>query len=264
MNALVQHRLQFDEAVARDTPDEPLMLDLDVWEGPLHVLLELARAQKIDLMAISVTRLADQFLAFVKLAKGRQFSLAADYLVMAAWLAYLKSRLLLPKPQAASKLEEPAEDVARHLAQRLAKLDAVRRAVAALEARPALRRDVFTRGDPQATVVVSHDVLDGDLHALMAAYVAQRRGAAPWGYGPPVIHAWRLDDAREHLRSVIPRLDGWTALGAVAPEPEPDGPTRASLIASTLSAGLEFVKEGALDMRQAGAFTDLYLRARAA
>ena len=264
MNALVQHRLQFGEALARETPDEPLMLDLDVWEGPLHVLLELARTQKVDLMAISVTRLADQFLAFVKIAKGRQFSLAADYLVMAAWLTYLKSRLLLPKPETASKAEAPAEEVARQLAVRLVKLDAVRRAVVALEARPALRRDVFPRGDPQATVVVSHDILEGDLHGLMAAYVSQRRGVRETGYRPPVVHAWRLDDARDHLRQTMPELSGWTALNKVAPAQEVDGPTRASLLASTLSAGLEFVKDGALDMRQAAAFTDLYLRARTA
>ncbi len=264
MNALVHNRLQFDEAVVRAPPDEPLMLDLEVWEGPLHVLLELARAQKVDLKAISVTRLADQFLAFVKHAKGRHFALAADYLVMAAWLAYLKSRLLLPKPEAESKTEEPPEEVARRLASRLVKLDAVRRAVAMLEARPALRRDVFPRGDPQATVVVSHDILEGDLHALMAAYVGQRRAAAEAGYRPPAVQAWRLDDAREHLRRVLPRLATWTSLDAVAPDAETDGPGRVSMLASTLSAGLEFVKDGDLDMRQLAPFAEVYLRARAA
>ncbi len=264
MNALVQNRLQFDEAVATATPDEPLMLDLAVWEGPLHVLLELARAQKVDLMAISVTLLADQFLAFVKMAKGRQFSLAADYLVMAAWLTYLKSRLLLPRHEAEAKAEEPAEEVARRLALRLVKLDLVRRAVALLEARPALRRDVFPRGDPQATVIVSHDCLEGDLHALMAAYVGQRRAAAEAGYRPPVVQAWRLDDARDHLRHALPRLCDWTALDDVAPDAEPEGPGRSSMVASTLSAGLEFVKDGALEMRQLAPFAKLYLRARAA
>jgi segregation and condensation protein A len=263
MNALVQHRLQFDSATAIPPPDEPLMLDLEVWEGPLHVLLELAKAQKVDLTAISVTRLADQFLAFVRDAKGRRFALAADYLVMAAWLTYLKSRLLLPKPEAVAAAEEPAEDVARRLALRLLKLDAVRRAAAALEARPMLRRDVFPRGDPEAAVIVSHDILEGDLHGLMSAYVGQRRRVADSGYRPPVVRAWRLDDAREHLRRALPGLDGWTSLAAVAPEAEVDGPLQASLLASTLSAGLEFVKDGDLDMRQAAPFADLYMRARA-
>jgi segregation and condensation protein A len=264
MNAPVQNRLQFDAATAVPTPDEPLMLDLEVWEGPLHVLLELAKAQKVDLRAISVTRLADQFLAFVREAKGRRFALAADYLVMAAWLTYLKSRLLLPKPEAVAAAEEPAEDVAQRLALRLLKLDAVRRAAAALEARPMLRRDVFPRGDPQAAVILSHDILEGDLHGLMSAYVGQRRRVAESGYRPPVVHAWRLDDAREHLRHVLPGLSTWTALDAVAPEAEADGPVRASMVASTLSAGLEFVKDGALDMRQSAPFADVYLRARAA
>ncbi len=264
MNAPVQNRLQFDAAMALPTPDEPLMLDLEVWEGPLHVLLELAKAQKVDLTAISVTRLADQFLAFVRDARGRRFALAADYLVMAAWLTYLKSRLLLPKPEAVPAAEEPAEDVARRLALRLVKLDAVRRCAAALEARPMLRRDVFPRGDPQAAVIVSHDVLEGDLRGLMSAYVGQRRRVSESGYRPPVVRAWRLDDAREHLRLALPRLTVWTALDAVAPGVEAEGPVRASLVASTLSAGLEFVKDGDIDMRQSAPFTDLYLRARAA
>jgi segregation and condensation protein A len=154
--------------------------------------------------------------------------------------------------------------VAQRLALRLLKLDAVRRAAAALEARPMLRRDVFPRGDPQAAVILSHDILEGDLHGLMSAYVGQRRRVAESGYRPPVVHAWRLDDAREHLRHVLPGLSTWTALDAVAPEAEADGPVRASMVASTLSAGLEFVKDGALDMRQSAPFADVYLRARAA
>ncbi len=264
MNAPVQNRLQFEAATPLPAPDEPLMLDLEVWEGPLHVLLELAKTQKVDLTAISVTRLADQFLAFVRDAKGRRFALAADYLVMAAWLTYLKSRLLLPKPEVVAVAEEPAEDVARRLAMRLLKLETVRRAAAALEARPILRRDVFPRGDPDAAVIVSRDVLEGDLHGLMSAYVGQRRRLADSGYRPPVVHVWRLDDAREHLRRALPRLDRWTALAAVAPKADADGPVRASMMASTLSAGLEFVKDGALEMRQSEAFADVYLRARAA
>jgi segregation and condensation protein A len=127
-----------------------------------------------------------------------------------------------------------------------------------------LRRDVFPRGDPQAAVIVSHDILEGDLHGLMSAYVGQRRRVAESGYRPPVVHAWRLDDAREHLRRALPRLSGWTTLTQVAPEAEPEGPVRASMVASTLSAGLEFVKDGALDMRQLSPFAELYLRARPA
>ena len=262
MNAPIQNRLQFGPA-EEDLPDEPLMLDLDVWEGPLHVLLELARAQKVDLMALSITRLCDQFLAFVRHAKRRRFSLAADYLVMASWLAYLKSRLLLPKPPATPEIEPSADEVAKLLAVRLLRLDAVRKTAAALEAGPILRRDVFPRGDPEATVIVSNDILEGDLHGLMTAYVEQRRRASEAGYRPPVTPAWRLDDARDHLRRALPRLASWTPLKEIPPAAKDGGPSWASLTASTLSASLEFVREGDLDMRQLAPFAELYLRARA-
>ena len=183
MNAPFQTRIHFAAAADAAVDDQVLMLDLDGYEGPLHVLLALAQRQKVDLLKLSVTRLADQYLAFVRDACKRRFALAADYLVMAAWLAYLKSRLLLPGP-AIAEAQPPAEAVAAQLAFRLAKLDAMRRAVEALNARPILRREVFTRGDPQATTVVSHRPLEGDLHALMAAYVGQRKRAEDGRYQP--------------------------------------------------------------------------------
>ncbi len=260
MNALVQPRLAFDGAEA--VPEEPFVVDLEVWEGPIHVLLELARRQKVDLLTISVTRLADQFLAFVREAGSRRFELAADYLVMAAWLAYLKSRLLLPKTAAKDGESLSAEETALRLAERLARLDRMRRASAALEARPVLKRDVFTRGDPEATTVVSLTRLEGDLFGLVRAYAGQRVRAAERTYRPPGNPAWRLDDAREHLRLALPRLADWTTLAAVAPEAEAGGPCAASLTASTLSAVLEFVREGELDARQERAFAEIYLKAR--
>src|SRR5579862_6454564 len=147
------------EAAAED--GEGLIIELEGYEGPLHVLLALARRQKVDLLKLSILKLADQYLAFVHHARRRDFTLAADYLVMAAWLAYLKSRLLLPKTEAAG--EEPAAaDMAAALAFRLAKLDAMKRAVEALKLQPQLGRDVFTRGDPEAVRVVASDRLEGD------------------------------------------------------------------------------------------------------
>src|SRR6202000_1781771 len=127
---------------------DALIIDLDGYEGPLHVLLALARSQKVDLLKLSVLKLAEQYLAFVQQARRRRFSLAADYLVMAAWLAYLKSRLLLPRT------ERPKGEVAARLVYRLAKLDAMRTAGEALKSRPQLRREVFVRGDPEAIKVV--------------------------------------------------------------------------------------------------------------
>lgn len=193
MNAHFQPNLNF-EAVASAVEDgEALVVDIEGYEGPLHVLLALARSQKVDLLQLSITRLADQYLAFVREARRRRFSLAADYLVMAAWLAYLKSRLLLPKPEKLKEDERPAEEVAAQLAFRLAKLDVMRSAVESLKARPQLRRDVFTRGDPDAVKIVSQHRLEGDLYALMTAYIGQRKRRPRAATGPmcPSPTRWR-------------------------------------------------------------------------
>lgn len=261
-----QPRFDFDAARGAPAPeidvDEALMLDLDGYEGPLHVLLELARRQKIDLLEISVTRLAEQFLRFVHEAKRRRFALAADYLVMASWLAYLKSRLLLPRPDRAAAEDVPAEEMAHALAFRLAKLDAIRGAVEALKALPQAGVDVFARGDPQAATVHAQVTWEGDLHALVAAYVEQRRREATRTYAPARrIEAFPLEAARARLRARLPDLARWAPLSTVVPEAE-GGATRASCLASTLSAGLEMVKDETLEARQAQPFAELYLRAR--
>ena len=266
MNAHFQTRLHFDAGQEIGGVDEILILDLDGYEGPLHVLLALAQGQKVDLLKLSVTKLADQYLTFIRQHRNRRFALAADYLVMAAWLAYLKSRLLLPKPDRAQGDEPPAEMVAAHLAFRLAKLDAMRRVYEKLEMRAVLKRDVFTRGDPQATVIVSHNRLEGDLNELMEAYVSQRRRDNDRCYAPRPATCFRLDDARDHLQRLLPALTSWTSLTDVSPTANGGGeePSGASYLASTLSASLEMVREGALETRQLGPFSDVYLRALAA
>ncbi len=260
-----QPDLNFAAADEAAEDGEALVLDLDGFDGPLHVLLALARAQKVDLLQLSVTALADQYLAFVREARQRRFSLAADYLVMAAWLTYLKSRLLLPKPEKIKADEIPAEEMAASLAFRLAKLDAMRRAVEALKALPQMGRDLFTRGDPEAVQVHSTSRLDVDLYALISAYAEQRRQQSRRVYTPTArIDAYPLEAARDRLRHLAPQLTAWTSLRAAAPHPtSQDGPSRASYVASTLSASLELVKEGELEARQLEAFADLYLRARA-
>jgi segregation and condensation protein A len=254
----------FDFAAADLAAEDGLALivDLEGYEGPLHVLLALARSQKVDLLQLSITKLADQYLAFVQHARRAQFSLAADYLVMAAWLAYLKSRLLLPKP--VKDAEPPPEEMAASLAFRLAKLDAMRRAADALSALPRLGQEVFRRGDPDQISVNSNRPLDGDLYDLIQAYVGQRQRDVARRYQPAPPNAYPLEDARRRLRSRLPDLGAWTELQAIAPRGGADagGASRASCVASTLSAGLELVKEGALEARQMDAFADLYLRAR--
>jgi segregation and condensation protein A len=182
---------------------------------------------------------------------------------MAAWLAYLKSRLLLPKPERLAD-ESPAEDIAARLAFRLAKLGAMRDAAQALKSRPILGREVFTRGDPQAIRIVSHTRLEGDLYGLMAAYIGQKKRQANRRYSPEPPQTYPLDDARERLRGLLPRLERWTPLTGVAPVAGEGGPSRASCLASTLSASLELVREGDLEARQLDHFAELYLRARKA
>lgn len=264
MSEEFQTDLGFD-AVDAAPDDQAFVVDIDGYEGPLHVLLALARTQKVDLLKLSITKLAEQYLAFVHEARSRNFSLAADYLVMASWLAYLKSRLLLPRNEQKTKDEPPAELMAAALAFRLKKLEAMRTAVEAITARPQLKRDVFTRGDPEATVIIPSDRIEVSLYDLMVAYVVQRRREEHRRYTPTQrVEAFALEEARDWLREVMPRLDDWTPLDQVAPSADHRraGPTPASYLASTLSAGLELVKEGAMDVKQTKAFDDLYLRRR--
>jgi segregation and condensation protein A len=258
-----QPSLAFDAAVAAIEDGEALIVDVDGFEGPLHVLLALARTQKVDLLQLSVLKLAEQYAEFVRTARRRSFALAADYLVMASWLAFLKSRLMLPKPERPA--EEPApEEMAAALAFRLAKLDAMRRAGEALEALPRLGRDVFPRGEAAAMTVVSDGPLQGDLNALLLALIAQKMKAAPRRYAPRPPQAYALEDARVRLRELLPELKGWTSLQGVAPAARRgEGPSRASCLASTLSASLELVKEGALEARQKEAFAEVLVRRKA-
>jgi len=264
MTEAFQPNLDFSAAEQMEA-GEAFVVDLDGYEGPLHVLLALARTQKVDLLKLSITKLAEQYLAFVHEARRRNFSLAADYLVMASWLAYLKSRLLLPRTEKGKGDEPPAEEMAAALAFRLQKLEAMRKSAEALLARPQLKRDVFTRGDPQATVIVPSDRIDASLYELMNAYVTQRRREQARYYNPGQrVEAFPLEAARDWLREIMPRLSEWTPLERVAPlrDEEGEGPSQASFTASTLSAGLELVKEGAMDVRQDGAFEEVFLKRR--
>ncbi|RSB47121.1 ScpA family protein [Brevundimonas sp. 357] len=264
MSEAFQPNLDFT-AVEQVEAQEAFVVDLEGYEGPLHVLLALARTQKVDLLKLSITRLAEQYLAFVHEARRRNFALAADYLVMASWLAYLKSRLLIPRNEKDKPEEPPAEEIAAALAFRLQKLEAMRTAVEAITGRPQLKRDVFTRGDPQATVIIPSDRVDASLYELMSAYVAQRRREERRKYAPGQrVEAFQLEAARDWLREIMPRLAEWTPLERVAPQ-KPDGqegPSQASYTASTLSASLELVKEGGMDIRQERPFDAVWLKRR--
>ena len=260
-----QPELDFEAAAGAAEAGEALVVDLDGFEGPLHLLLALARTQKVDLLKLSITALADQYLAFIQAARRRRFALAADYLVMAAWLTYLKSRLLLPKPERQADEGTPPEDLAAVLAFRLVKLDAMRQAVEALKARPQAGRDVFMRGAPEETVLTGDAEVRCELYDLVQAYIGQRQRTAARQYRPAAVHAYPLEEARVRLKGLMGELAAWTPLAGIAPLPHTaEEPSRASYLASTLSAGLELVKEGELEARQLEAFADVYLRVRAA
>ena len=266
MDQAFQPNLDF-AAVDDADAAEAFVVDLEGYEGPLHVLLALARTQKVDLLKLSITKLAEQYLAFVHEARRRNFAMAADYLVMASWLAYLKSRLLLPRNEKGKAEEPPAEEMAAALAFRLQKLEAMRKAVDQLMGRPQLKRDVFTRGDPEATVITPSDRIEASLYELMSAYVVQRRREEARRYAPGQrVEAFQLEAARDWLREIMPRLAEWTPLERVAPQkPEgQEGPSQASYTASTLSASLELVKEGGMDIRQERPFDEIWLKRRGA
>ena len=252
----------FDQTAMEFDEGEALIVELDGYEGPLHVLLALARKQKVDLLKLSILDLADQYLAFVHQARRSDFTLAADYLVMAAWLTYLKSRLLLPKAEAPAD-EPPAAAMAAALAFSLAKLDAMRKAVEALKSRPQLGLNVFGRGDPEQVRVIPSTEIEGDLYVLMRAYANQMKTKHSRNYRPRAPQAYAIDDARERLRTLLIELNAWTPLAGITPFGHgADGPSRASYVASTLSASLDMVKDGQLEARQLEAFSEIYVRAR--
>jgi segregation and condensation protein A len=238
-------------------------VDLDGYEGPLHVLLRLARDQKVDLRRLSILKLAEQYLEFVAAARSSRIDLAADYLVMAAWLAFLKSRLLLPKKERPQG-EEPVEDIAAHLAWRLARLDAMRASAEALYQRPQQGLDFFTRGAPEETAVTEIPLWEATILDLLQAYAEQRvRGVEP----KHEVKAWpvySLDEARKRLEKLIPCATDWQALGAFAPSATAfakNPPSAASRYASLLAASLELTKQGRLSVRQLDHDAPLYVKA---
>lgn len=242
--------------------DEPqLVLELEGWEGPLDLLLALARQQKVDLARISILELVDQYLAYVERIRRRRLENAADHLVMAAWLAYLKSRLLLPSP--APDAEPSGEELAAALAFRLRRLEAIREAAAKLMARPRLGRDVFGSGTAGALVVAVEPRWDCDLGELLAGYAGLRQRQIPISHRVLARSVLPLAEAREILVRLVGEAADWVPIGElVARWAPPD--MRATAIASTFSAGLELVREGKLELAQAEPFAPLFARVRVA
>ena len=240
------------------------VVDTSVYEGPLHLLLELARRQKVDLLQVSILTLAEQYLEFIEAAKTRRIDLAADYLLMAAWLAFLKSRLLLPKPEKIEDEDTTPEDMAQRLAFRLKRLDAMRQAGEELMAGPILGERVFLKGNPERPKIVKHVVYDTTLWHLMQAFGAirgRRMKAAPHKIEKQFVLP--LESARQGLRSLGPQLKQWSSLDDIRGQihgMDPDVPER-SVTASVFSAALELARDGDVELRQDLHFAPLYLRA---
>ena len=251
----------WDAGEERSLSDPSLVIDVDGFEGPLDLLLHLARNQKVDLARISVLKLAEQYLVFINNAVSLRLELAADYLVMAAWLAFLKSKLLIPK--IASDDGESGEELAAALQFRLKRLEAMREAAARLVNRNRLGRDVFQRGDPEMVIVAKQNEWSATLYDLLTAYAAQRQKKAVSSVSVGLRSVWSLKHARQILTRLIGDISDWTALDQYLIAFIPDPADRATAIASSFAASLELVREGQLEVRQEAAFQPIYLRTKA-
>ena len=250
---------------AFDDPDGPpgtsttaLVLDLEGYEGPIDVLLQLARDQKVDLTQISILALANQYLDFVSRARRLRLELAADYLVMAAWLAYLKSRLLLPGP---GDDEEPSgAEMAAALKYQLQRLLAMREAGARLMGLPRLGRDVFARGEPAPLRVVAETTYDISLYELLSAYGRTRSRVQATTLRIDPAELFSVDDALQRLGKLLGGMPGWNTLASFLPADLRGGLLWRSAVASTLAATLEMSRQGRVRIRQDGPFQPIYLR----
>lgn len=245
-----------------DTPDA-MILDLEGFEGPLDILLALARTQKVDLLSISILQLAEQYLAFINRAREISLELAADYLVMAAWLAYLKSRLLLP-PEPGD--DEPSgEEMAARLAFRLQRLEAMREAGGRLMNRDRLGRDVFARGRPEGVQVIVRSEYRLSVYELLKAYGESRSRnvrAGPMHIKRATMHT--IEEALERLERLLGTMPDWSVLEKFLPLTSGEVATFRSGVASTFVALLEMVRRGKAEVEQADAFGPIYVRGNAA
>jgi segregation and condensation protein A len=248
------------EMPERGTDEPALVIDVEGFEGPLDLLLTLARQQKVDLAKISILALADQYLTFIEEARKLRIELAADYLVMAAWLAYLKSRLLLPEEPEPDGLS--AEEMATALAQRLRRLEAIRNVAQQLMDRPQLGRQVFQRGQPEPIAEIKHPEWSATLYDLLSAYAGRRQTRARAVVRMPKRTVWSLAEAREALERLIGVSLEWCPLDRYLTEYLVEPALRATVLASTFAATLELVREGHVEVNQHAAFAPLYVRKR--
>ena len=262
----------FEEDQPRDAMDLPeegdvdaFLLDIDGYEGPIDVLLEMARNQKVDLREISILQLVRQYLVFIERAKELRLELAAEYLVMAAWLAYLKSRLLLPQEKVEGA-ELSGEQMAEALQFQLRRLEAMREAADKLMSRPQLGVNIFARGMPEGLRTKFQTHWQVTLYDLLKAYGDINRRKEYNTYELPIFNIMTMEDAANRLAKMLGNLPRsgphsvWTTLQSFIPEGIKDPLLIRSTVASTFTAGLEMAKQGKLEIRQDGPFKTIYLR----
>ena len=256
--------IRFEASDQAEDSELALVLNIDGYEGPLHLLLELARKQKVDIARISILALAEQYIDFIKSAQDLRIELAADYLVMASWLAYLKSRLILPSDKPENETPE-AQELAAMLAFRLERLDAMRRAVDGLMRLPVTGQDVHARGAPEGLRSRTSPLYEAEMFDLLKAYGTSRTRSAFKHHTLPKPKVLTMDEARQRLKRAMGAvgvdLSDWTAMESlIDPEDIDPGVPTSSIQASSLLAGLELAKEGAIELRQSAAFKPIYLR----
>ncbi len=252
-----------EDSILFDRGGEPadLVVSLDGFEGPIDLLLSLAREQKVDLGGIAILPLAEQYLLYISKAHRLHLEVAADYLVMAAWLAFLKSRLLLPAPEQPSE-EGNAVLMADALRFQLLRLEAMQKAAKQIQERPQLGSDVFMRGLPEGMDITIKPVYFLPVHDLLNALCAPLRRRKPDTYSVSKTRLYSLEESVARLRRVMGYAPSWSELEAYLPailNPEEALEAR-SAVASTFAATLELVKSGELEIRQDGSFSPIYLR----
>lgn len=261
----------FEEDPPREAPQDvhgvdALLLNIDGYEGPINILLDLARNQKVDLLQISILQLVRQYLGFMERAKELNLELAAEYLVMAAWLAYLKSRLLLPREDDGP--DPSAEEMAEALQFQLRRLEAMQDSAEKLRAQPQLGQSVFGRGMPEGISVNTHTSWDVSLYDMLKAYGDIKKRAEDSHYEMPEYNLMSTEDALTRVTRMLGKLPRkgmnsvWTTLESFIPEGIKDRLYGRSAMASTFTAGLELAKQGKLEIKQDGLFRPIYMRGR--
>jgi segregation and condensation protein A len=244
----------------RGTTEPAMIVDVEGFEGPLDLLLALARNQKVDLAKISILALADQYLSFIEAARQVRLELAADYLVMAAWLAYLKSRLLLP--EAAAGEGPSAEDMALALAYRLRRLEAFREVATRLMGRPQLNRDIFARGLPEPIAEIKRPEWSATLYDLLSAYSTQRQRNVLSRMRFKQRTVWSLAEARAALERLIGQSTDWSRIDMFLISYVVEPALAATVFASSFASALELVREGFAEIHQKESFAPIYMRKR--